>query len=262
MSNTSLLALLNEHFGKDKAEENYALILCGNVIVNGAKIKDPKQKVDKNARITILKKKYVSRGGYKLEHALDHWKIAAEGKVFVDAGSSTGGFTDCLLKRNALFVHAIDVGYNQIDYSLRNDKRVILHEKTNIMDINSLAPSANIGVADLSFRSIANAASKILDLTTEKKLIVLIKPQFETKKNNLEKGIIESASILKETLLKVIDKLFNEESYIQDIVQSPIKGAKGNREFFFLITREKIEKDKVKEKLSLLFSDFSQNISD
>ena len=257
MSSTSLLALLNKQFGNDKKEENYALILCGNVLVNGEKIKDPKEKVDKNSEIKIIRKKYVSRGGYKLEYALDHWKIEAEGKVFIDAGSSTGGFTDCLLKRNALFVHAIDVGYNQIDYMLRNDNRVILHEKKNIMDINSLSPPADIGVADLSFRSIANAASKILDLVKEKKLIALIKPQFETKKNNLEKGIIESASILKETLSTVIDKLFDEKSFVQDIIQSPIKGAKGNREFLFLISRDPIEKNKVIEKLSLLFSDFS-----
>ncbi|MCL2791724.1 MAG: TlyA family rRNA (cytidine-2'-O)-methyltransferase [Spirochaetaceae bacterium] len=254
MSNTSLLALLNKRFGNDKKEENFALILCGNVLVNGAKIKDPKEKVDKNSEITIIKKKYVSRGGYKLEYALDYWKIATEGKVFVDAGSSTGGFTDCLVKRNALFVHSIDVGYNQIDYLLRNNKRVIIHEKTNIMDISTLSPPANIGVADLSFRSITNAASKILDLTIEKKLIALIKPQFETESCNLEKGVIESTLILKETLLAVIDKLFDEESFVQDIVQSPIKGTKGNREFFFLITREKLEKNEIKKLVSLVIN--------
>jgi len=253
MSNASLLALLNERYGNDKKEENYALILCGNILVNGVKIKDPKEKVNKNSDITIIKKKYVSRGGNKLEYALDHWQIAADGKVFVDAGSSTGGFTDCLLKRSALCVHSVDVGYNQISYLLRNDRRVILHEKTNIMDICSLSPPADIGVADLSFRSIKNAASKILDLTAEKKLIVLIKPQFETEAYNLEKGVIENPSVLKETLLTVIDKLFDEKSFVQDIVQSPIKGAKGNSEFFFLITRERLEKDAIKEKLSFLF---------
>jgi len=255
MSNISLLALLNNHFGSDKKEENYALILCGNVLVNGVKIKDPAEKVDKNSEIAIVKKKYVSRGGYKLEYALDYWKITAEGKVFIDAGSSTGGFTDCLLQRNALFVHAIDVGYNQIDYLLRNDKRVILHEKTNIMNINSLSPPADIGVADLSFRSITNAASKILDLTMEKKLIALVKPQFETERHNLKKGIIENSVILKETLIAVIDKLFDEKSFVQDIVQSPVKGTKGNREFLFFITRDELGKEEIKKKLSFLLPD-------
>ena len=255
MSYISLLALLNKNFGKDKKEKNYALILCGNVLVNGIKIKDPKEKVDKNSEIKIIKKKYVSRGGYKLEYALEHWKIPTEGKVFLDAGSSTGGFTDCLLQRNALFVHAVDVGYNRIDYFLRKDKRVILHEKTNIMEITALSPAAEIGVADLSFRSITKAASKILYLTTEKKLIALIKPQFETEKENLEKGILENFSILKKTLLKVIDKLFDEKAFVHDIVQSPIKGTKGNREFFFLITKEEIDKNQIKEKLSLLLAE-------
>ncbi|MCL2295196.1 MAG: TlyA family RNA methyltransferase [Spirochaetes bacterium] len=255
MSATSLLALLNKTFGSDKKEENYALILCGNVFVNGEKIKNPAEKVDKNSKITINKKKYVSRGGFKLEYALDFWKIPIEGKILIDAGSSTGGFTDCLLKRGAQFVHSVDVGYNQIDYLLRNNKRVILHEKTNIMDIESLLPPADIGVADLSFRSITNAASKILDLTKEKKLIALIKPQFETEKSNLEKGVLESSLALGETLFAVIDKLFNEKSYVWDLVQSPIKGTKGNREFFFLITREETEKSKIKEKLALLLPD-------
>ncbi len=255
MSNLSLLTLLNKRFGIDKKEENYALILCGNVLVNGEKIKNPAEKIDKDSEITIIKKKYVSRGGYKLEYALDHWKIAVEGKVFLDAGSSTGGFTDCLLQRGALFVHSVDVGYNQIDYLLRNDKRVILYEKTNIMDINSLSPAADIGVADLSFRSIANAASKILDLTLEKKLIALIKPQFETGKSNLKKGIIENSLILKDTLLTVIDKLFDEKSFVEDIIPSPIKGTKGNSEFLFLIIRKERKKDEIKKKLSDLFTD-------
>lgn len=236
MKSASLLSLMNEKYKSNSSEKNYALILCGNVLADGVRIRLPGQKIDINAEISIEEKKFVSRGGLKLEHAIGFWNIGIEGKGFLDAGSSTGGFTDCLLQHGALFVHSVDVGYNQIDYNLRNNKNVILHEKTNIMHIESLDPVPDIGVADLSFRSINRAASKILSLVSERRLIALVKPQFETGSENLKKGIVQSKTVLEETLLKVIDSLFDENAFVLDIIKSPVSGRKGNNEFLFYIT--------------------------
>jgi len=258
MKQTPLLSLMNEKYKLNSSEKNYAFILCGNVLVNGDRKRNPGEKIDINSEITITEKKYVSRGGIKLEHALRSWNIDAAGKGFLDAGSSTGGFTDCLLQNGALFVHSVDVGYNQIDYSLRNNSRVILHENTNIMLVDSLSPMPEIGTADLSFRSIVKAASKILDLVTEQKLIALIKPQFETDRSNLNKGVILNRGILEETLNMVIDRLFDEKSYVQAVLKSPVSGRKGNVEFLFLITREEsTDKLKIKESLAGIIPDIN-----
>ncbi len=251
MKRSSLLSIMNERFKTRTSEENYALILCGNVYVNGSRIRQPGEKVDLNAEITLSSKRYVSRGGLKLERALDYWKIEVSGKGFLDAGCSTGGFTDCLIQNGADFVHSVDVGYNQMDYSLKKNSRVILHEKTNIMNIESLSPVPSMGVADLSFRSIARAASKILDLVSEKKLIALVKPQFETERDNLQKGVISRLDVLEETLIRVIDRLYEEKSFVQSIISSPVQGMKGNNEFLFLITREELlPSDKLKQSIS------------
>lgn len=238
MRYSSLLSVMNERFPFNRPEENYALIVCGNVLVNNVKMRNSSEKIDPASEIIISEKKYVSRGGLKLEHALGYWGINAAGKVFLDAGSSTGGFTDCLLQHGARYVHSVDVGYNQIDYSLRNDKRVILHEKTNIMEVESLSPVPDIGVADLSFRSIVKAAARIIDLVAEKKLIALVKPQFEARKEHLVRGIVSSDKALEEILIKVAENLSGEGIAVQDAVSSPISGRKGNREFFFFLTGE------------------------
>lgn len=255
MKKVPLLSLLNGKFSGNTSEENYALILCGDVLVNGNRIKNPAEKINPDDEITLAQKQYVSRGGIKLAHAIEKWKIDVRGKVFLDAGSSTGGFTDCLLQHGALCVHAVDVGYNQIDYTLRSDSRVIVHERTNIMLVESLFPEPEIGVADLSFRSIARAASRILDLVTGKKLIALIKPQFETERTNLKKGVLHERKALEETLFSVIAKLESEGSYVHDVLLSPVQGKKGNNEFLFLISRNKIKNSKtVMDKITGLIS--------
>ena len=179
MRKISLLQLLKKKYPEKSDNENYAAVLCGDVSVNNEKIKDPSYKVDPDSEIILNKKKYVSRGGYKIEKALFYWKIDVKGKIILDAGSSTGGFTDCLLQHGARGVHAVDVGYNQLDYKLRSDRRVFVHERENIMKIESLDPEPEIGTADLSFRSIKGAAAKIINLVKENTLIALIKPQFE-----------------------------------------------------------------------------------
>ena len=179
MKKLSLIEIVSKRFPEIHRDVLYTRIMCGEVLVNGEKNSNPSSKIFINSKIEIIEKRFVSRGGLKLEAALDEWNIITNKKIFLDAGSSTGGFTDCLLKRGAGGVHAVDVGYNQLAYVLRTDKRVSVYEKCNIMHLNELTPVPDAAVADLSFRSISGAARHIIDLTSEKWLIALVKPQFE-----------------------------------------------------------------------------------
>jgi 23S rRNA (cytidine1920-2'-O)/16S rRNA (cytidine1409-2'-O)-methyltransferase len=232
----SLLLLLKERFPEKKEGELYAFVLCGNIYCNGEKIRDTARKVDVKSELEIRTRKYVSRGGFKLEGALDNWGIDCSKKIFLDAGASTGGFTDCLLQRGASLVYAVDVGYNQLDYSLRNDSRVVSREKCNIMDVGKLDPAPHMGVADLSFRSIAGAASKIIGLTTSHRLIALIKPQFEIENSEDFNGVVDDPTVIKSILLDVNRVLDEENLRILKLLPSKIKGKKGgNQEFLALI---------------------------
>ena len=223
-------------YGKD---ELWAFIECRQVLVDGEICPDSRRLIDTESRIAFSFPTFVSRGGEKLEHALAHWGIDVSGLTMVDAGSSTGGFTDCLLQHDAHTVHAVDVGYNQLDYRLRNDDRVIVHERTNIMHVHKLNPQPHAAVADLSFRSITGAASHILALTTQKWMISLIKPQFELRRETEEfSGVITQEATLAEVLLAVFDALAVENVGIKAMIESPIQGRKGNREFLALLRED------------------------
>lgn len=238
MKNVPLLqALLKTHPAYTK-DELHAFIVCRNVYVDGELVSDPKQGVDEDAVFEIHTQKYVSRGGYKLEHALSTFNIDVSGEIFLDAGSSTGGFTDCLLQHGANLVHAVDVGYNLIDWKLRSDHRVIVHEKQNIMTLVKLSPSPTAGVCDLSFRSIRKAASHILDLVGNTYLIALIKPQFEMENPpSTFDGVIEDPGLIVQVVQQLFLRLADEGVGIFDLVASPIKGAKGNIEFLALLKK-------------------------
>lgn len=237
MKKISLLDLLVKHFPENSRETMYSEIMCGEVYVNGEKNINPGSKVLLDSGIEIVGKSYVSRGGLKLQAALDNWAISTKGKVFIDAGSSTGGFTDCLLKYGAEHVNAVDVGYNQLAYSLRTDKRVSVFEKTNVMNLNDITPVPNAAVADLSFRSISGAGRHIINLTWEKWLIALVKPQFEIDFRNTPEfnGIISEKKVLQKVLNDVIVKIERDKLFVDKVMLSPIKGRKGNTEFLFLI---------------------------
>ena len=140
MRKLSLLDIVSRRFPETHRDVLYTKIMCGEVLVGGEKISNPSSKVFIDSEIKIVEKKFVSRGGVKLEAALDGWNPAINEKIILDAGSSTGGFTDCLLQRGAGKVYAVDVGYNQLAYSLRTDKRVNVLEKCNIMHIKELTP--------------------------------------------------------------------------------------------------------------------------
>ena len=243
MKKAPLLALLKEKYPEYSSDKLYSHILCGEVTVDGGVIKNPKELFRSDAAVELTDKKYVSRGGFKLEKALDTWGVDVKGKVVLDAGSSTGGFTDCLLQHGAACVHAVDSGLNQLDYKLRQNPAVLVREKTNIMDVapGDLEPQPELAVCDLSFRSIVKAASHILSLTSGKKLIALVKPQFEERGLVAGfDGVIRRAEDVRRVLAETARLLAEDGTYIADIIESPILGTKGNREFLCIITGEPV----------------------
>ncbi|TFG60360.1 MAG: TlyA family rRNA (cytidine-2'-O)-methyltransferase [Spirochaetales bacterium] len=240
MKKLKLLHILTDRFPDIPVKELYARVLCGEVMVEGGTVKDPSAAVSPEAAVIFKKRTYVSRGGEKLEHALSTWQVPVRGKIWLDAGASTGGFTHCLLTFGAEMVHAVDVGKNQIDYRLRQDRRVILHEGTNIMEHEKFDPAPDAAVADLSFRSIAGAAEHILQMTKEDLLIALIKPQFEFRSpGRAFRGVVTSNSDLKRILEEVIGELSGRGLAVQSVLPSPITGRRGNREYFFRLGTRK-----------------------
>ena len=204
--------------------------------VAGEKIKDPERLIPSDAFISFEQKRFVSRGGKKLDYALSQWNIDVSGKVLIDAGSSTGGFSQVLLLHGASHVHAVDVGYNQLDYTLRTRPEISVHERTNIMSVTSFSPPPDAAVVDISFRSVVPVIRHLFPLLREKWLLVLIKPQFEWK--NPDKtfdGVVRSKEHHAEILEGVIRSLWAGETFPVAILESPISGRKGNREFLFEI---------------------------
>lgn len=247
-----ILQKLREEYPSYSKDELTAFIICKNVYINNELVTDNKVKIDKESKVELSFGKYVSRGGLKLEKALEAFDFEVQDKVVLDAGSSTGGFSDCVLQHGATAVHSVDVGYNQLAWKLRNDERVIVHEKQNIMHLTNLDPKPNLAVCDLSFRSIKGAASHILSLCGDTKMICLIKPQFEIPKFERDfSGVVEDKDLLKKILLHVFDILKEDNVFIKDIILSPIKGRKGNIEFLSLLNKNN----------GLSFDDFSEKIN-
>ena len=178
---------------------------------------------------------YVSRGGQKLEKALQFFGISPEGKVCIDCGASTGGFTDCLLKNGAKLVYAVDVGYGQLAWSLRTDERVITMERTNIRYVtpDMLEQKPELAVIDLSFISLALVLPVVQKLMTEKnEAICLIKPQFEAGKDKVgKKGVVREPGTHKDVLDRFIENADKSGFYVKGITYSPVKGPKGNIEY-------------------------------
>lgn len=236
MAKASLTELLKKQDKTLDTDRATALVICKNVYVDGELCTDPKQKFSIDSTVEIIFPKYVSRGGLKLERALEMFDFPVKGLTFLDAGSSTGGFTDCLLQHGAQHVHCVDVGYNLLDFSIRSNPAVSVHEKTNIMDVKELDPRPDAAVADLSFRSIGGAASHILNLTKTRRMTALIKPQFEvTKGTEGFDGVVRDEELLRQTLESVYRALEGEGVGVFDVCISPVRGHKGNREFLALL---------------------------
>ena len=240
MKKTCLLQLLVYHFPAISKKKLHAMVLCGEVKVNGETVKDPHRVFPHHASLMIdQKKRYVSRGGDKLEKALEVFAINCDGRIFMDCGASTGGFTDCLLAHGAEHVYAVDVGYSQFDYSLRHHPRVSLFERTNVSSLSNddFPRLPDAAVIDLSFRSLSGIACHILNMVREGWAIALVKPQFEWENPPPDfHGVVRHAEQRRHILLACADKLMKEHISVKQACCSPIKGAKGNQEYFFLIT--------------------------
>lgn len=219
-----------------------ALIMAGKVLVDGVKIEKPGKEVSPQANLSILEElPYVSRGGVKLCAALDHFKADPSNLSLLDAGASTGGFTDCLLQRGAGRVIAVDVGYGQFDWKLRNDPRVSLLERTNIrfLEVNSLPFPVDAAVADLSFISLTLILPKLAEiLPTGGWLLALVKPQFEVGPKDVSKGgVVKDMSKIRAVIEKVKTAAVKCGFQVLGELESPIQGPKGNREFFSYLKR-------------------------
>jgi 23S rRNA (cytidine1920-2'-O)/16S rRNA (cytidine1409-2'-O)-methyltransferase len=240
-----LLDLLRNQYPEISKQELLARILCGDVLVGSETIRNPKLRLPEDSAISFKPPPpFVSRGGVKLDHALREWRLKVRNLVFIDAGASSGGFTDCLLKRGARRVYCVDVGYNQLDYTLRKDERVVVLERTNIMKVSQefflgdLVPHA--ATADLSFRSLRKAAGHLLALVSEGWLVALIKPQFEWRSPAPDfHGVVRGAGHYREILHSLIAELWQEGAYLSRLTASPVRGRKGNLEFLGLFSREK-----------------------
>jgi len=225
-------------------ERAQALILAGKVLVDEQKVEKAGAQVAEESVLRLLGEdlKFVSRGGLKLERALEHWDISVAGSVCLDVGASTGGFTDCLLQRGAARVIAIDTGYGQLDFKLRQDARVRLLEKTNARYLtrDALGETADFVAMDVSFISatlvlpavIAAAFPEASDERTGRQVVVLVKPQFEAGKEFVGKGgIVRDGQAQAGAVEKVRSALLELGAKQTDFVESPILGAEGNREY-------------------------------
>ena len=243
MSNkTRLDVLLVEQGLLESRQKAQAVIMAGSVFVDGQRVDKPGTAVPNTAAIQVRGHAlpYVSRGGLKLEKALQIFPISVEGKVVADIGASTGGFTDCALQNGAAKVYAIDVGYGQLAWKLRNDERVVNMERTNVryLEADSLpeqVDAATIDVAFISLDKILPAVHKILK--PEGFVVALIKPQFEAGKENVgKKGVVRDAAVHEQVINNVISFAKGEGFGIAGLDFSPIKGPEGNIEYLLHLT--------------------------
>ncbi len=208
--------------------------MAGEVLVNDRVADKPGQPIDPAAVIRIKTPlPYVSRGGLKLAAALDHFAISIEQAVCADVGASTGGFTDCLLQRGAAKVYAIDVGYGQLDWKLRNDPRVVVMERTNARHIETLPEPIAVATIDASFISLRLILPPVIQwLRTDAHVVALIKPQFEAGREKVGKGGVVRDPAVRAEVLRTVWRMAHELGLSPiDLLRSPIAGPAGNVEF-------------------------------
>ncbi len=219
----------------DSRHKAQALVLAGKVLVDGQRSDKPGRAVTAENRIAVEQPlRYVSRGGIKLEAAIRYFNIGVAGSVCLDVGSSTGGFADCLLQHEALRVHAVDTGAGQIDWKLRTDDRVILHEHTNAryLTFGQIGECPSVITCDVSFISVTLLIPVLAPLLAQDgDWITLVKPQFEVGRDLVGKGgIVRDPTLQRSACLKVANA-FEAIGFATAMMDSPILGAKGNREF-------------------------------
>ncbi|MFH1625521.1 MAG: TlyA family RNA methyltransferase [Pseudomonadota bacterium] len=234
--------LLVERGIAQSRERARALVMEGKVLVNDTMVDKAGTKVyvDSSLKLREETPPYVSRGGVKLAYALDEFKLRVQGKVVLDVGASTGGFTDCLLQRGAKKVYAVDVGYGQLAWKLQQDPRVISLERTNIrhLDPREIHEKVDLAVVDTSFISLTKVLPRVIELIREKgEIVALIKPQFEVEKGEVGKGGIVKDPIKHHRVIEKIKRLaLLSNLEVVGLVESPISGADGNKEFLMYLT--------------------------
>ena len=233
----------------ESREKAKAIIMSGIVYVEDQKEDKAGTTFDENAKIEVRGStlKYVSRGGLKLEKAMQKFPITLSGKVCMDVGSSTGGFTDCMLQNGATKVYAIDVGHGQLAWKLRNDERVVCMEKTNIRyvvpeDIDELAAFSSI---DVSFISLTKVLLPVKNLLTEDgQVVCLIKPQFEAGREKVgKKGVVRDRAVHEEVIRMVMDYASSIDFYPLALDFSPVKGPEGNIEYLLFLSKNKQDQE-------------------
>jgi len=238
MSKKRLDTLLVEKNLVENTDKAKRMVMAGLVFSHQERLDKPGMLLDENISLRIKGKKipYVGRGGLKLEKALKHFPITVRDKVFMDVGSSTGGFTDCALQHEAKLSYAVDSGYNQLDWKLRQDKRVVVMERTNFRYVtkdmlqNGEPEFAAIDVSFISLKIILPVLSQLL--AGDSDVVALIKPQFEAKKEQVESGgIVSNKAVHIEVLQKITAFAGDHGFQLLDLTHSPITGGEGNIEF-------------------------------
>jgi 23S rRNA (cytidine1920-2'-O)/16S rRNA (cytidine1409-2'-O)-methyltransferase len=230
--------LLSRHYAETQ-QKAQALIMAGLVYSGGRRIEKPGQMIHLEEKISLRAEiPYVSRGGLKLEEALEAFSIDVRGAVAADLGSSTGGFTDCLLQRGARLVYAVDVSASQLDWRLRNDPRVIPIEKNaRYLKSEDFAEKPDVVTLDLSFISVLKVLPAIKEFLGDGILLSLLKPQFEVGKGQVgKKGIVRDASQHEAVLNQVLEEVGWLGFGVRGLIKCSIRGQRGNREFFAYLT--------------------------
>ena len=241
MAKKRLDVLLVERELVESRQRAQALILAGDVQVNGNRVDKAGALIAEDAGITLRAPlKYVGRGGFKLEGALDVFRVDPRGKICADVGASTGGFTDCLLQREAARVYAIDVGYGQIAWKLRNDPRVAVLDRVNVRHLDALPELIQLTVVDVSFISLALVLPVVKRLLTPRgEIVALVKPQFEAGREQVGKGgIVRDARVHRAVIEKIARHATENDLRVRGVCRSPIQGADGNVEFFIHLSAE------------------------
>ena len=230
-------------------EKAKAYIMSGDVYVDGQKEDKAGTMFKETVKIEVRGNTlpYVSRGGLKLEKAMNNFGVSLDGKVCMDVGASTGGFTDCMLQNGAVKVYSIDVGYGQLDWKLRNDPRVVCMEKTNIRYVlpENLQEPAQFSSIDVSFISLTKVLLPVRNLLTDDgEIVCLIKPQFEAGREKVgKKGVVRDSAVHKEVIEKIRNFVLEQGFSVIDITFSPVKGPEGNIEYLIYIRKSEHPED-------------------
>ena len=241
MEKVRIDTLLIERQLVESLQKAQSLIMAGQVLVDGHVIDKPGRRIPEGAQVTVREgPPYVSRGGIKLAHALDRFDVNVSDRIAADIGASTGGFTDCILQHGARKVYAVDVGYGQLAWKLRQDPRVIVLDRTNVRYLESLPDPIELATIDVSFISLELVLPQVVKLLRpEGEILTLIKPQFEARRDQVGTGgVVKDPAVHRMVLENVIALATREGLRVRGLTPSPVRGPAGNVEFFAHLSRD------------------------